>query len=268
MDSTNPKHDEPLPESRFSVVLVEPLYGNNVGHVARSMLNFGVGEMILVRPVAPIDEEVRQRAVHAQKVLDESRTLGSLQQVKEEFDHLVGFAARVSTMDKAHRRMSERLDIVASRLSDLPGRVALVFGREDFGLSNEDVELCDILCTIPTQPSYRSMNLSHAVTVALYEATRAQHPKGAYMTMATPAEREVLFGTWRHLHENLGFKAHRIQKADEMFRRIIGRAGITAWEYHRLMGPLSRSLKRLGGWPPPGVGGEYHAKQDDEDEEA
>ena len=261
--STNPTPDAPLPESRFAVVLVEPQYRDNVGHTARAMLNFGVGELVLAN-APPVDHETRQRAVHAQKVLDQARHVASLKEVKAEFDHLVGFAARVSTMDKAHRRMSEPLGVVASRLAEMPGRVALVFGREDFGLANEDVELCDILCTIPTSPSYRSLNLSHAVSVALYEIQRPEHARPPYVSMATPHEKDILFATFSHLQKELGFKPHRIEQAEMMFRRVIGRAGLSAWEYHRLMGVFSRSLKRLGAWPPPGVGQGAGRDEDDE----
>lgn len=250
LNETNPRPGAPLPESRFSVVLVEPQYRDNVGHTARAMLNFGVGDLVLVN--APeVDEETKMRAVHAQAVLQHARRVPTLADVKQEFETLVGFAARVSGLDKAHRRLGESLPEVARRLDQTGGRVALVFGREDFGLSNEDVALCDQLCRIPTSPSYRSMNLSHAVSVALYEITRSGHAPMPYVSMATPHEKDVLFATYKHLNTELGYQPHRIEQADMMFRRVIGRAGITSWEYHRLMGTMSRSLKRLGKWPPP-----------------
>lgn len=252
-NETNPRPDAPLPESRFSVILVEPQFRDNVGHTARAMLNFGVGELVMVN-APPVDDETRVRAVHAQRVLNDALFFPTLAEAKQRFDVLVGFAARISTLDKAHLRMSETLETVARRLDGMGGRVGLVFGREDFGLSNEDVEVCDILCTVPTSPGYRSMNLSHAVTVALYELTRPEHAKLPYVSMAKPHEREILHRTWAHLNTVLGFKPHRVEQSDIMFRRLTGRAGLTSWDYHRLMGTFSRSLKRLGAWPPPGVG--------------
>lgn len=252
MEQTNPKRDQPLPESRFAVVLVEPQYRDNVGHTARSMLNFDVGELILVN-APPIDNETRNRAVHAQRVLDEGKIYDSLDEVKKRFDVLVGFAARISEMNKAHRRRSEMLADVARRIEGMGGRVALVFGREDFGLSNEDVERCDLLCTIPTSLSYRSMNLSHAVSVALYEMTRAEHRKAPYVSMARPREKEVLFATWFHLTGQLAFPEHRREQSLQMFQRVVGRAGLTSWEYHRMMGVLGRSLRRMNAWPPPAL---------------
>lgn len=256
MNSTNPKRGEPLPESRFSVVLVEPQFRGNVGHTARAMLNFGVSDLILVN-APPVDDETRNRAVHAQEVLNQARFFDTLADVKKEFDHLVGFAARVSSLDKAHRRMSESLPVVARRLDESQSRVALVFGREDFGLSNEDVETCDLLATIPTKPSYRSMNLSHAVAVALYELTRDDHPKMPYVSMAKPHEKEVLYDTWYHMTGQLSFAEHRRVQSLAMFKRLVGRAGLTSWEYHRLMGVFSRSLRRMNAWPIPGLTGKY-----------
>lgn len=250
LETTNPRPGAPLPSSRFSVVLVEPQYPDNVGHAARSMLNFGVSDLVLVN-AAPISHATRERAVHAQAVLDGARRFDTLPEAKREFEVLVGFAARISTLNKAHRRLSETLDVVARRLEGMSGRIGLVFGREDFGLSNEDVQTCDILCTVPTSESYRSMNLSHAVTVALYEMTRPEHAPLPYVSMVTDREKEILFATWRALNQNLAFKPHRADQSEQMMRRVLGRAGLTSWEYHRMMGTLSRSLKRLGAWPPP-----------------
>ncbi|MFA5860938.1 MAG: RNA methyltransferase, partial [Candidatus Thermoplasmatota archaeon] len=154
MDSTNPAPGAPLPSSRFSIILVEPQFRDNVGHTARAMLNFGASDLVLVN-APPVDTQTRNRAVHAQAVLDAARHVRSLVDVTKEFDHVVGFAARISGLDKAHLRSSESLATVARRLEERGGRVALVFGREDFGLSNEDLEHCDMLCTIPTAASYR-----------------------------------------------------------------------------------------------------------------
>jgi TrmH family RNA methyltransferase len=266
VNNTNPRPEDPLPESRFSVVLVEPQYGGNVGHVARCMLNFGVSDLVLVNPPTRNENETRERAVHAYPVIERARQFATLEEAKKQFDVLVGFASRISTINKAHRRMSEGLDEVAKRVGTMGGRVGLVFGREDFGLSNEDVETCDLLCTIPTRQHYRSMNLSHAVAVALYELQRDEHPEVPYVSMAKPHEKEVLFATWRHLNEVVGFQPHRVEQGDAMFRRLMGRAGLTAWEYHRMMGTIGRSLRGLHAWPPPGVGEGILTAKDDEEE--
>ena len=263
LDSTNPAPGAPLPSSRFSIILVEPQFRDNVGHTARAMLNFGASDLVLVN-APPVDTQTRNRAVHAQAVLDAARHVRSLVDVTKEFDHVVGFAARISGLDKAHLRSSESLATVARRLEERGGRVALVFGREDFGLSNEDLEHCDMLCTIPTAASYRSMNLSHAVGVALYEMTREEHQQLPYLSMATPHEKEVLFASYHKLSETLGFKPHRVEQGDAMFRRVIGRAGLTSWEYHRLMGTFSRTLKARGAWPPPGVKATEDEPKDDD----
>lgn len=263
-DATNPRKGQPLPESRFSVVLVEPQYAGNVGHVARCMLNFGVGELHLVNSQLELTNEMRERAVHAQDVLEKAHQHATLDEVRATHDVLVGFAARISTINKAHRRMSEGLEPVARRVAQMGGRVALVFGREDFGLSNEDVGRCDLLCTIPTAPSYRSMNLSHAVSVALYEFTRDVHPPVPYVSMAKTHEKDILFASWRQMNAAVGFREHRVEQGDQMFRRLVGRAGLTSWEYHRLMGTMRRALQGLDAWPPPNYKGGADAPEDED----
>lgn len=265
-NATNPHPDDELPVSRFTVILVEPQYRDNVGHTARTMLNFGVSDLVLVN-APPVDEETRVRAVHAQKVLDRARHVATLADARKDVDTLVGFAARISKMDKAHRRMSDSLPDVARRLDEVGGRIGLVFGREDFGLSNEDVETCDMLCTIPTAPTYRSMNLSHAVSVGLYELTRPEHARMPHITMATAHEKDVLYATWRHLNESLGFRPHRVSQADQMFRRLVGRVGLTSWEYHRMMGPFHRMLRNLHAWPPPNLPAFVEEEGEEEAEE-
>jgi tRNA/rRNA methyltransferase len=124
-----------------------------------------------------------------------------------------------------------------------------VFGREDFGLSNTDVEQCDMLCTIPTAESYRSMNLSHAVGVALYEMTRPEHASLPAVSMVKAHEKDTLYAAWWQLTGQLAYPQHRRKQSLQMIRRVIGRAGITSWEYHRFMGLLSRALKANRAWP-------------------
>lgn len=236
---------------RLSVLLVEPAYTGNVGHVARSMMNFGVTRLALVNPV-PMDEEGRNRAVHAQSVLDEARTFSSFAEAAREFDYLVAFSARVSPQDKSHLRNPVPFADVAPALAGVDGRVALVFGREADGLFNDEVEACDVIAKIPTSPLYKSLNLSHAVTVALYEIFREAYPVHT-VSSASHRDKELLHRHFAAMLEALGFPEYRRDVTGMMFRRVIGRAGLTRWEYHRLMGVLSTTMKRMGKWPPRGL---------------
>lgn len=238
------------------VVLVEPLYSGNVGSVARSMANFGLSKMILVNPHAALNEETRAMAVHAWPIVEQAERARSLREVAERMDYLVAFAARVSSQDRSHLRVPVTLREAARTVAQLDGDVALVFGREDFGLANEDVELCDLVATIPTSPEYRSLNLSHAAAIAFYETfASAYEHKGA--RQASARERDLLFAHVDALLAAYEFPDHRRQVMGLAFRRVIGRAGLSVWEYHRVMGLFSPALKRLKAWPPRGVPEEY-----------
>jgi TrmH family RNA methyltransferase len=233
------------------VVLVEPQYAGNVGHVARSMMNFGATELLLVRP-SELGPDARQRAVHAQRVLDEARTFATFADAAREVDLTVAFAARAFPGDRSHLRNPVSLVDLAPLVAPVAGRVGLVFGREDDGLSNEDVLACDLVCTIPTSPMYRSMNLSHAVTVALYELARGAHPVRREPPAST-REKEILFRAFDHVLSTVYLPEHRVEPTRTMFRRLVGRAALTRWEYHRMMGAIAAILKAQKAWPVPGI---------------
>lgn len=246
-----------------TVVLVGPQYPGNVGHVARSMLNFGVERLVLVHPpIDPLADEARQRAVHAGRVLENARVVGSLADVLDDFDLLAAFAARVSTRDRSHLRTPVALPEFAPQLAALAkdAEVALVFGPEDDGLSNEDVERCDAVVTIPTSDMYRSMNLSHAVTVALYALATAT-PAALEGRPASTREKELLFARVAEIMQQMHYPEHRVRVTTQAFRRVVGRAVLTRWEYHRIMGVFTRAHKFLERTPPFWV---REAAEDDE----
>ncbi|MHB8585606.1 MAG: RNA methyltransferase [Thermoplasmatota archaeon] len=232
---------------RIHVVLVEPQYPGNVGSVARAMANFGLEHLILVRP-CPITESARDMAVHAQSILDKAEILDDFGVVADRMGWLVAFAARASALDKTHLRVPTTLAQVAKTLYELDGDVALVFGREDNGLANEDVARCDVVCTISTSENYRSMNLSHAAAVAFHTIFAARF-ESEEPRSSKPFERELLQKHVAALMDAVEMQPHRKEIALMMWRRVMGRAGLSEWEYHRMMGIFAPALKRLGAWP-------------------
>ncbi len=232
---------------RLSVVLVEPQYPGNVGFVARAMMNFGVTRLVIVGGCA-ITEEARTRAVHAQRVLDEAVRVDAWPDAYDRFDHLAAFSARVSAADRSHLRNPVSLEEAAPVLRAIEGELALVFGREDDGLRNDEVEAADVVLQIPTSPLYASMNLSHAVAVALYEVFRGSE-RVHRLASASHMEKELIYRYSAALYRALRLPPHRQDNTLTAFRRVLGRSGLSKWEYHRLMGVVSATLKRLGEWP-------------------
>ena len=154
------------------LVLHEPQDLVNIAHVVRGMKNFGMRDLRLVNPREYEAYRIEGIAHQTQDVLARVRTFPSLAEAIADCVHIVGFTARGRT---AKRNLQRPRDAAAEVLSLAgAGPVALLFGREDKGLSNEDLDRCHRVVTIPSDPAYASLNLAHAVMIMLYELALAQ----------------------------------------------------------------------------------------------
>lgn len=152
-----------------SVTLVGPRGPVNVGHVARLVQNFGVEKLYLVEP--QFDFSVAAvYASHASRVLD-GAIVTTLERVRKDHDLLVATTAvRASKKSNVIRRT-----VSPGRLHDIllsSEASSLVFGRDTTGLTNTEIEMCDVTTTIDASPSYRSLNIGHAAAILLYLASR------------------------------------------------------------------------------------------------
>ena len=225
----------------FNVILVEPKYAGNVGAVARSMMNFGLSNLILVNPACNIEaDECRNMAVHAQQIIDDVVIVKNFESGIQLVDYLAGTSSIISHSDKRHLRQALSVGEFAEKVFEMDGVVGLAFGREDYGLLNKEIELLDVLITIPIHKSYPSLNLSHAVTVVLYELFTQHHDVQKPRT-ADHREKEMLYQSVDSLLERIDYPEHKKKKTAIMFKRIIGRAMLSKWEYHTLMGVLKRA---------------------------
>jgi len=141
--------------AQFRVVLVEPLNDGNVGAIARSMRNFGLEELVLVRPCV-LGEEATKRAMHGIDILKRARTVYT----DEEATNDVDFVAATSGVDTVNEKHFARISLspreFAEKVKDSDSRIALMFGREDFGLPKENIKKSDFLITIPAKASSSS----------------------------------------------------------------------------------------------------------------
>ena len=227
---------------RFRVVLVEPLNDGNIGAIARAMKNFGLDDLVLVRPCA-VGEEATKRAMHGIDVLKSARTVST----EEEALRSVDFVAATSGIDTVNEKKFPRISMTprafAEKVKDVEGRIALLFGREDFGLDNELVNESDFLVTIPAVPKYPILNVSHAATIVFYELFGTGFEKFEPRTAGEP-EREKLYEYFDMLLDVTDYPEHKREKTKVMFRRMIGRSVPSVWEFHTLMGVLDGAIKR------------------------
>lgn len=224
-----------MPE--ISIVLVEPLYEGNVGFTARVMKNFGFDHLVLVNPCA-LGDEAFMRASHARDVLDSARRM-TLDDVYREFDFVVATTGEVSKSVCTPMRMPYYTPAeVREVIADIDGSVAILFGRENWGLSNAELERANLICTIPTSEVYPILNLSHAVGILCYEL--AGLPRGTYL-LAGPVEMESLY---RHIDAFLDRIEHPDFKRENtltLIRRVLGRTKLTTREVSTLHGLMRRA---------------------------
>ena len=228
--------------ARFCVVLVEPKYEGNIGAVARAMKNFGVSELILVNP-CEIGDDARKRAMHGLDVLESAKTVDRLDEAMEHADLVVGTSGIDTRNDKKFNRLAVTPKDLAERINAMDGKVAILFGREDFGLLNNELLKCDLLVTIPTAPAYHILNVAQAAVIILYELVQKPAKKGG--KPASAMEKEKLHEAFDALLAATDYPEHKVERTKVMFRRMVGRAVPTKWEFHATMGVLARATKRI-----------------------
>jgi len=230
----------------FSVVLVQPQTPGNVGAVARLMGNFAVENLYLVDP-DELDDEAEARAMHAKDILSGAKIVEDYEDLVKKFDLVVGTSGINTERAKKFLRKAEPAEKFARSMKEYDGEVALVFGREDCGLNNEELKRCDRLVRIPASDDYPILNLSHAVGIVLYELFKelGDVQVKSEGKVSGESDRERLVENFSRLLETVDYPEHKREKTEIMFRKILGRASLTRWEYHRLMGVFSQISREL-----------------------
>ena len=226
---------------RIRIVLVEPLYDGNVGFSARVMKNFGFMEMVLINP-CPLTIEAYARASHAKDVLEQA-VVTDLEEVFATSNMVIATTGALSKSACQPMRMPfYSPKEIRELLSDIDGTISILFGRENWGLNNEEVQRSDVICTIPSSEIYPIVNLSHAIGIICYELANME--KGE-IAVASPQEMDHLY---RHIDEYLDMVDHPRFKREStmtMIRRILGRCNLTWREATTIHGLLRRSEWRV-----------------------
>ena len=192
--------EKTLKKENIAIVLVDSQIPENIGAAARAMNNMGINRLILVNPKNPDrDRMLRSGTIHSTQILDNIEIYNDLEEAIGSFSYIAGTTARLGTMRPA---MSSP-QTIAESLVDLSqdNNIAIMFGPEDRGLSNEHLQYCHTIITIPTS-EFSSLNLAQAVLIICYEIFRA----GMKKTESTPprlANNFELEGMYGHLKDVL-----------------------------------------------------------------
>lgn len=223
------------PLDRLVVVLHRPRELVNVAMSVRAMKNMGLRRLRLVEPEEFDPHRIEGIAHNTEDVVGAARHFGTLEEAVADVVRVVGTTARRRAHPREWSTPAEAAPDLLDRTAE--GPVALVFGPEDRGLSNEELDLCHELLSIPADPEHPSLNLAHAVLLVCWEIRRAAARRDAAEAPdlspgkdraappATAGELESFFGVWEEAMETVGF-FHGIDPGPKMrsFRSLFRRA--------------------------------------------
>ena len=244
---TRPVHT-PAAMENLRIVLVRTRNPLNLGAAARAMSNFGA---LHLRVMTPYEKAFREAvsAVGAEPLLASTQEFASVAEAVGDCGLVVGTTAignrelqhELYSLDEAAKRMRRKLSL---------GRVAVLFGSEKTGLSNEDLSHCHWLLRIPTRDEHRSMNLAQAVAVVVYELARGSRPPSAKNKLSPPdVDMETLGRINNAFREALHLSGYihprSAASAEAKLRRMLLRFELSAADAQVLLGMLRKILWRL-----------------------
>lgn len=244
------------------VVLVNTSHPGNIGGAARAMKNMGLSELVLVDPERFPDPDAVSRASGADDVLANARIVATLEEAIADCSLVLGTSARDRRIPWPVLDPRESADKVLDQLEQVAdAQIALVFGREDPGLTTDELQRCQYHVHIPSMPDFSSLNLAAAVQVLAYELRMQSLQREGAPTKMHKVETTAVFNEipatageleqfYQHLEQvlvEIGF--HDPQKPRQLMprlRRLYGRVHLNRMEMNILRGILTETQKAVG----------------------
>ena len=158
-------------KNKFGFILIKPQLGENIGACARSMKNFGFNKLHIVSPkISFPNHKAKATSVGAFDIINKAKVFNETKEAISNFDIVLSLSARRRDINKKHISLNEFINIITRKNNSNFG---LMFGPEASGLSNEDLSYSNYVLQIPTSSKFKSLNLSHSVTVVCYEIFKA-----------------------------------------------------------------------------------------------
>ena len=223
-------------KENIAIVLNEPRYPENIGAAARAMKNMGFNDLIVIKPYIFNRENMEKMATHeARDILESMQLFDNLEEALAPFNYVVGTTARTGKLRRPQgtpRDMANHLIPISQN-----NRIALLFGSEKWGLTNDDLRFCDYIVTIPTD-GFASLNLAQSVMILCYEIAMAGredhifHPK-----RASVHELENMYNHLQQVFLEIGFlKPDNPDYWMRNVRNLLGRIGLLSKEVQLIRG--------------------------------
>lgn len=238
--------------SNIRIVLVETSHPGNIGAAARAMKNMGLSNLALVNPKIFPSAEATSRASGADNILASATVYSSLKDALEPCELVLGASARIRHLGWSEVGPKKGCDLIIGAAKT--AQVAVVFGRENSGLTNEELELCHHLLHIPTNPDFSSLNVASAVQVLSYEIYSAvigeqiiESPE-VEDRAATSQEFEGFFDHLLKTLEKTDFlELYKTKRLQQRIRRIFYRSELNRTEVNILRGILTAVNNKIDG---------------------
>jgi len=241
----------------FTIILVRPEHAGNIGSIARVMKNFNFEKLVIFNPLEKIEliksYESQGFAMHGKDILlnaeifevqNKEQHITELTGFLKKFDLIIGTTAR-GMRNTNIRRLAIFPDDLIIPVSEKPLNIAILFGRESRGLTNEEISCADIILRIPASNEYSALNLSHACGIILYEIFkkinilnigRGDHP----VLLADKEDRKFLFSFINNLIEKLKIRDYKEENVLFAFKNVFERALISKKELSLILGLFSK----------------------------
>lgn len=230
----------------LSIITVGIKTPGNLGAIARLCDNYSCDYLIAVAPECNVADNIAfQRASRGKQYLENIIVVEKLEDAMEYIDLTIGLSSRIGTIGN-FSRPAIAIQEVSEEICQLEGKVAIVLGREDFGLTNDEVAQCDMLVHIPTHSNNPVLNISHAAATALYELVR--HKQFSSIKQDTHrlmkrSEKEYFLNYLQEILMHSWLVPEKVESTIRVFRTILSRSLVTNRESPALVGTM-RTIRR------------------------
>ena len=229
----------------IDIILLEPVVPGNIGAVARAMKNFGFSRLVLINPHCNhLCDEARNRAKHAQDVLENAEVIDFF--IVDDYDYLIATTALVGT-DYNIPRSPLSPSGLANKIKKInaKSKIGLVIGREGNGMFNEEIKKCDFVVTIPASIEYPTLNISHSVSIMLYELhkTFSETTSTSHINPIGKTEKEQITLMFEEIFNSMKWETKEKKETQQkLWKKIVGKAMLTKREAYGIMGFLRKIM--------------------------